>query len=56
MLSVSDQNINFNKNEMESKMESPICNFRKMSLVFQLTQESGIKSKTVMSWSSQLKK
>ena len=44
------KNINFNKNETESKMESPIHSFRETKLVLQLIKESQIKSKTVMSW------
>ena len=31
-----NKNINFDKNEMESKMENPIHSFRKMNHVFQL--------------------
>ena len=30
------QNINFNKNETESKMENPTHSFREMNLVLQL--------------------
>ena len=48
--------INFNKNEMESRMENPIHTFREMNIVLQLIQELQIKSKTLMSWSSQKKK
>ena len=36
-------------------MENPTRSFREMNLVLQLTQESLIKSKTVMSWSSRKK-
>ena len=50
------KNINFNKNETESKMENPTHRFRETNLVFQLIQESQIKSKSVMSWSSRKKK
>ena len=50
------KNINFNKNETESKAENPTHSFRDMNLVFQLTWESQIKRKTVMSWSSRKKK
>ena len=32
----AERNINFNKNETESKMENPIYNFREMKLVLQL--------------------
>ena len=46
---------NFNKNEMESKMENHTV-FREMDLVLQLIQESQIKSKPVMSWSLGKKK
>ena len=46
---------NFNKNEMESKMENHTV-FREMDLVLQLIQESQIKSKPVMSWSLEKKK
>ena len=31
-----EQNINFNKNETESKMENPTHSFRETNLVFQL--------------------
>ena len=41
---------------MESKMENPTHSFKKTNLVLQLIEESEIKSKTVMSWSSQKKK
>ena len=47
-----NKNINFNKNKTESKMENPTRSFRETNLVLQLTWESQIKSKTVMSWSS----
>ena len=53
---LSNKNINFNKNQTESKMENPTNSFRKTSLVLQLMQESPIKSKTVMSWSSRKRK
>ena len=46
---------NFKKTETESKMENPTHSFRNTNLVFQLIQESQIKSKTVMSWSSRKK-
>ena len=45
----------FNKNKTESKMENPTQSFRKTDLVLQLINESQIKSKTVMSWSSRKK-
>ena len=51
-----NKNINFNKNEAESKMENSTHIFREMSLVLQFKQESQIKSKTVMSCSSQEQK
>ena len=51
-----NKNINFHKNETESKRENPTHSFREKNLVFQLIQESQIKSKTVMSWSSRKKK
>ena len=47
-----NKNINFNKNEKESKMENPEHSFRETDLVLQLIEEPQIKSKTVMSWSS----
>ena len=31
-----NENINFNKNEMKSKMENPTHNFREVNLVLQL--------------------
>ena len=51
-----NKNINFNKNETETKMENPTHSFRETKLVPQLLEEWHIKSKTVMSWSSQKKK
>ena len=48
---VEQKYINFNKNGTESKMENPTHSFRKTKLVPQLTWESQIKRKTVMSWS-----
>ena len=51
-----NKNVNFNKNETESKMENPTHSFRETNLAFQLIQESQIKRKSVMSWSSQKKK
>ena len=53
---LSNKNINFNKNETESKMENPTHSFRDTKLVLQLIQESQIKSKSIMSWSSRRKK
>ena len=51
-----NENINFNKNKTESKMENPKHRFRYTNLALQLIKESQIKSKTVMSWSSGRKK
>ena len=48
--------MNFNKNETESKTENPIHRFREMNLVLQVIQESQMKSKTGISWSSRKKK
>ena len=47
-----NRNINFNKNETESKLKNPTYRFREMNLVPQLIQKSQIKSKTMISWSS----
>ena len=38
-----NKNLNFNKNETESKMENPTHSFRETNLVLQLIQESQIK-------------
>ena len=51
-----NKNITFNKKENESKMENPTYSFRKTNLVLHLIWESQTKSKTVMSWSSWMKK
>ena len=51
-----NKNINFNKNETESKLRNPTNSFREKNLVLQLMQKSQIKSKTVMNWSSRKKK
>ena len=51
-----NKNINFNKNEAESKMENPTHKFRGTNFVLQLIEESQIKSKPVMSCSSRKKK
>ena len=51
-----EQNIDFNKNETESKLENLTPSFRETNLVLQLIQESKIKSKTVVSWSLQKEK
>ena len=45
-----NQNINFNKNKKESKMENLTHIFREKNLVLQLIKESQIKCKTVVSW------
>ena len=50
-----NRNVNFKKNETESKMQNPTHSFGETNLMLQLIQESQIKSKTVMSWSSQKK-
>ena len=47
-----NKNKHFNKNKTESKMENLTPNFREAKLVLQLIQESQIRSKTVISWSS----
>ena len=51
-----NKNINFAKNEKESKIENFTHSFIEMNLVLQIIWESQIKSKTVMSWSSRKKK
>ena len=51
-----NKNINFNKNETESKMENSTHSFRETNLLLQLIEELQIKSKTVMSWISWKKK
>ena len=51
-----NKNINFNKNKTELKMKNPTHGFGETSLALQLILKSQIKSKTVMSWSSQTKK
>ena len=38
-----NKNINFNKNETESKIENPTHSFRETNLVLQLISESQIK-------------
>ena len=50
------KNINFNKNETESKMENSTHSFRETNLVLQPLYEAKIKSKNMMSWSSPKKK
>ena len=41
-----NKNINFNKNETESKIENPTHSFREMKLVLSVIRESQIKGKT----------
>ena len=48
--------INFDKSEMELKMENSTRNFGETKFVLQLIQESQIKRKTLMRWSSWKKK
>ena len=43
---ILNKNINFNKNETESKMENPRHSFRETNLVLQLIYEFQIKNKT----------
>ena len=50
-----NKNISFNKNKTKSKMENPTYSFRETNFVLHLIKELQIKSKTVMSWSSQEK-
>ena len=50
------KNINFNKNQLESKMENPPHTFREMNLVLRLVQEPQVKSENLMSWSQRKKK
>ena len=51
-----NKNINFNKNGTELNMQNPTHSFGETKLVLEVIQESQIKSKTVMSWSSRKKK
>ena len=51
-----NKNVNFNKNETELKMENPTHSFRETNLMLQFIQDSQVKSKTVISWSSRKKK
>ena len=51
-----NKNIKFDKSEKDSKMENPTHGFRDTNPILQLIWESQIKSKTVVSWSSQTKK
>ena len=51
-----NKNINFNRKEAESKMKNPTYSCKETSFVLKHIQELGVKSKTVMSWSSQKKK
>ena len=50
-----NKNINFSKNETESKMENTPHSFRETNLVFQFIWELQIKSKAVMGWRSKKK-
>ena len=50
------KNINFNKNETESKIEILAHSSREMNHVLQLVLELKIKRKTVISWSSRKEK
>ena len=52
---VEKKNIILNKNETESKMENPAHSFREINLVSSYKNHK-LKYKTVMSWSSQIKK
>ena len=51
-----NENININKNKMESKMENPAHSFRETNLVLGLILESQTKYKTVMNWSARKKR
>ena len=51
-----NKNINFNKSKTESNMENATRSFRETNLVLELIQESQIKNKAVMRWSSRKKK
>ena len=51
-----NKNIKFNKNDTDSKMDNPTHSFRETNHVPQLIQESQIKRKPAMSWSSLKKK
>ena len=51
-----NENVNFNKNEKQSKIVNSTHCFREKNLLLELLQELQIKSKTVMSWSSRKKK
>ena len=51
-----NKNINFNKNETESKMENATHSLRGTNLALQLIWESQIKSKAVISWASRKKR
>ena len=51
-----NKNINFDKNETESKMKYPKRSFTETNLLLQLIQELQNKSKAVVSWSSLKKK
>ena len=53
---LSNKNINFNKNETESKMENPTHSFRETNLVLLAHIRITIESKTMMIWRSRKKK
>ena len=53
LCSLLNKNMNFNKNETESKLENPTHRSREINLVLQLVLKLQIKSTTMMSWSSQ---
>ena len=48
--------LNLYKNETGSKIENPIHTVKEINIVLQIIQESQVKNKTVMSWSSRKKK
>ena len=45
-----NKNINFNKNETESKMENPTHSFRKLNLLLQLSSYKNSKLKVKLWW------
>ena len=49
-------NINFNKNDMESKMENPQTVLEKRTLRFSSYKNLKLKGKTMMGWSSRKRK
>ena len=56
LCSLLNKNMNFNKNETESKLENPTHRSREINLVLQLVLKLQIKSTAMMSWSSQKKR